>query len=189
LPAIRIKEKYLSKIHDPNATGDSGARKTWPYHRDVVTLIDYHESLAQAMYISEYQQAKLHMGVGRMLGFLEVDGATIDSVEVLLALYASGKHKTLMSSPLLHHQHHWTYDIVDGLQVYCQYHIHKLRKQFAYGDQYDVALKDVYTFALNGLLSDVKYAFRQQQSLDDEMGTRARPRSRSPRHSSASAAS
>ena len=90
LPAVSIKEQYLSNAHAPPATGDSASR-TWPYDCDVVTLSDFHDSFEKYPDIFHWQRDRLVLGAGRALAFLDVGGAAIDSIDVLLALYTSGQ--------------------------------------------------------------------------------------------------
>ena len=75
------------------------------------------------------------LGAGRALGALEVtctegqQDTPITDVRVLVGLYVSKQHTTLLDMPILHPKFYWTTDVLRGLVNLSEFHMKELMEQ------------------------------------------------------------
>ena len=84
----------------------------------------------------------------------------ITDVDVLVALYTQAEHLKLLNCPLLSPCYSWTIELLDGLDVYCQFHQKQLRDKEIKGEEGTHASE--FSDVLTSLREVLKSGWRQR---------------------------
>ena len=166
LPTVNVKSQYL-EIEAPPAKGEGVDRADWPrsLQPDFVETPGFSDYMAEHQNKDQEKAKKAVLGVGRLLGFLNVTpnaskpDLQIESVEVLIALYTSGNHLNILRSPLLHPKYGWSPDVMAGLALYCRYHMRELTQSMSRGEKLHFKK---YSSVLGSLLEDLNGGYRKR---------------------------
>ena len=140
LPAVQLKSGYVHH-RGPAAKGEGDKnRAVWPstFSADVVKLPAFRQYLEQDQNKKTYNTGTTVLNVGRVLGALKIKGRCEDGladVKVLVALYTSRAYQQLIDLPLLSPRYSWSMRMMDGLVLYCQFHLRCLAQKLIRSQQ------------------------------------------------------
>ena len=142
MPHVSVKQDFL-RCPPPKAKGHGVERSSFPnsLRKDVVDHPDFKAYMEHYLNKKGNRLKKLYIGATRALGALNLTThpdkpfIVITDVDVLVALYTQDEHLKLLNCPLLSPCYSWTIELLDGLDVYCQFHQKQLRDKEIKGEE------------------------------------------------------
>ena len=167
LPHVSVKQDFL-RCPPPKAKGHGVDRSTFPQsmNKDIVALPDFKAYMEKDLNKKGERLKQHYIGATRALGALNLTPhpdkphIVITDVDVLVALYTQAEHLKLLNCPLLSPCYSWTMELLDGLDVYCQFHQKQLRDKEIKGEEGTHASE--FSDVLTSLREVLKSGWRQR---------------------------